>query len=46
MEFKIHFSARAHSYTDEEVNTVVEAMQMANPLTQGKYLNGFEEKFS
>jgi len=46
MEFKIHFSARAHSYMDEEVNTVVEAMQMANPLTQGKYLNGFEEKFS
>lgn len=46
MEFKIPFSGRAHTYTNEEIDAVVEAMRMANPLTQGKYLNAFEKKFS
>jgi perosamine synthetase len=46
MEFKIPFSGRAHAYTDEEVATVVETMQTASPLTQGKYLKAFEDKFS
>ena len=45
MEFKIPFSGRAHAYTEEEVDTVVAAMQDANPLTQGQYLNAFEKKF-
>jgi perosamine synthetase len=45
MEFKIPFSGRAHAYTEEEINAVVEAMREANPLTQGKHLNGFEKKF-
>ena len=44
MEFKIPFSVRAHAYTEEEVNTVIVAMNDANPLTQGKYLKAFEEK--
>ena len=46
MKFKIPFSGRAHAYTEEEVATVVEAMQTASPLTQGKYLKAFEGKFS
>jgi perosamine synthetase len=45
MEYKIPFSGRAHAYTEEEINTVVEAMKNANPLTQGKHLKSFEEKF-
>lgn len=45
MEFKIPFSGRAHTYTEDEINIVVKAMKEANPLTQGKYLNSFEEKF-
>tara|TARA_B100000686_G_C16757700_1_gene956608 strand:- start:454 stop:1632 length:1179 start_codon:yes stop_codon:yes gene_type:complete len=45
MEFKIPFSGRAHAYTEEEVNAVVKVMSDANPLTQGQYLNAFEEKF-
>ena len=45
MEFKIPFSGRAHDYTEEEIDTVVTAMKSANPLTQGKYLHAFEEKF-
>ena len=45
MEFKIPFSGRAHTYSEEEINTVVSAMKNANPLTQGKYLNAFEKTF-
>ena len=45
MSFKIPFSGRAHAYTEEEVNAVISAMKNANPLTQGKYLNIFEETF-
>ena len=45
MEFKIPFSGRAHTYTDEEVAVVVDAMQNAVPLTQGRYLQEFQEKF-
>ena len=44
MEFKIPFNARAHAYTKEEEDSVLEAMRNANPLTQGKYLQEFEEK--
>ncbi|MBT3185124.1 MAG: DegT/DnrJ/EryC1/StrS family aminotransferase [Nitrospina sp.] len=44
MEFKIHFSARAHTYTKEEEDAVLEAMRNANPLTQGQNLHEFEAK--
>ena len=43
--FKIPFSGRAHVYTPTEVETVVEAMQTAQPLTQAKYRNRFEKSF-
>jgi|TARA_Y100000294_G_scaffold68314_1_gene64700 dTDP-4-amino-4,6-dideoxygalactose transaminase len=46
MHFKIPFSGRAHRYTDSEVQTVVEVMQIAQPLTQGHYQKQFQEKFS
>ena len=45
MEFKIPFSGRAHRYTEEETAVVLDAMQNANPLTQGRFLREFEEKF-
>lgn len=46
MEFKIHFSGRSHHYTQAEIETVVAAMKDADPLTQGKYRDAFEIKFS
>ncbi|ALV23647.1 aminotransferase, DegT/DnrJ/EryC1/StrS family [Campylobacter iguaniorum] len=45
MEFKINFSGTGHRYTKEEIDTVVEAMQNADPLTQGHYRNEFESAF-
>ncbi len=45
MNFKVSFSNRSHKYTDEEVKIVVEAMNNADPLTQGIYLKEFEKKF-
>jgi len=45
MEFKINFSGTGHRYTNEEINVVVEAMQNADPLTQGKHRDNFEKKF-
>lgn len=45
MEFKINFSGTGHRYTKEEIDVVVEAMQNADPLTQGKYRDTFEKKF-
>ena len=46
MNFKIPFSGRAHLYTQEELNLIKEVSQNAVPLTQGKYLKEFEEKFA
>jgi dTDP-4-amino-4,6-dideoxygalactose transaminase len=46
MSFKIPFSGRAHKYTKDELDTILEVSQNAIPLTQGKYLKEFEEKFS
>lgn len=45
MDFRIRFSGRAHKYTDDEIKTVIETMQSADPLTQGKYKDEFEKKF-
>lgn len=45
MKFKINFSGTGHRYTKEEIAVVVEAMQSADPLTQGKYRDAFEKKF-
>mgnify|MGYP001202102368 CR=1 FL=1 len=45
MKFKIPFSGRSHSYLDEEIEVIVDAVVNANPLTQGEHLISFEEKF-
>ena len=45
MSFKIAFSGTGHRYTAEEVAVVVDAMQNAEPLTQGVHRNAFEKKF-
>jgi dTDP-4-amino-4,6-dideoxygalactose transaminase len=43
---KITNSGRGHGYTQEEIEAVIEAMNMADPYTQGKYQKEFEEKFA
>ncbi len=45
MQYKIPFIGRAHSYTQNEIDCVVEVMQSAIPLTQGVYLQNFQKKF-
>jgi perosamine synthetase len=45
MDFKINFSGTGHRYTKKEIDVVAEAMQNADPLTQGKHRNDFEKKF-
>ena len=45
MNFKIPFSNRSHAYTKEEIDAVIQSMNDAIPLTQGKYLKEFEKKF-
>lgn len=45
MEFKINFSGKAHTYTEDEIQTVIDAMRSADPLTQGKYRDAFEQTF-
>jgi len=46
MNFKIPFIGRAHKYTEEELELIKEVSANAIPLTQGKYLKEFEEKFA
>jgi len=45
MKFKTPFSGRSHTYTKCEVHYVVDVMQSATPLTQGRYQKKFEQKF-
>ena len=42
---EIPWSGRGHAYTQREINIAVEAMQQADPQTQGRYLGEFEGKF-
>jgi dTDP-4-amino-4,6-dideoxygalactose transaminase len=46
MNYKIPFSGRAHKYTQEEKEVILDAIENAVPLTQGKYQNEFQDKFS
>ena len=46
MNFKIHFSGRAHNYIEQEKQVILEAVDNAVPLTQGKYLDTFQKEFS
>jgi perosamine synthetase len=43
--YKIPFSGRSHTYTKEELQLVADVMQSAIPLTQGAYLDEFQQKF-
>jgi dTDP-4-amino-4,6-dideoxygalactose transaminase len=45
MDWIVNFSGRGHKYTQEEMDTVVSVMQNAQPLTQGKHRDEFENKF-
>ena len=45
-KFIIPFNGRSHLYSEEEIKLVSELMNNAIPLTQGKYLHEFEEKFA
>ncbi|MDD5090795.1 MAG: DegT/DnrJ/EryC1/StrS family aminotransferase [Candidatus Wallbacteria bacterium] len=46
MSYKIHFSNRGHAYTEDEIRIATDAMRSADPLTQGRFRNSFEEKFT
>lgn len=46
MSYKIPFSGRAHTYTKEEQQVILDTVNSAIPLTQGIYQKNFEEKFS
>lgn len=46
MDIKVNFSGRALRYTEDEIATVVEAMQNADPLTQSRYMLAFQDKFA
>ena len=43
---KINWSGRSHKYSQEDVNYLVDIIKNADPLTQGKYLKKFEERFA
>jgi len=45
MNFTIPFAGRSQNYTSEEINEVINVMQSAETLTQGKYLESFQTKF-
>jgi dTDP-4-amino-4,6-dideoxygalactose transaminase len=42
---QVNFSGRALNYTEDEIAAVVEAMQTADPLTQGRFQAAFQEAF-
>lgn len=46
MKFKIAFSGVGAKYTENEKQTVLSAMESLDTLTQGKYQDAFESKFS
>jgi len=41
----VAWSGRGDKYTQEEIDYIVEAIQNADPLTQGKYQQEFEDNF-
>lgn len=45
MQFKIPFSGRAHAYTADEIETIVETARDAATLTQGRHRDEFEATF-
>lgn len=44
-QYRIPFSGRAHTYTEDEIQTVIDVMQTAVTLTQGHHQQTFEQKF-
>ena len=44
-KYKIPFKGRGHSYTRQEIQLVTKIMHDSDTLTQGKYLQLFEEKY-
>ncbi len=45
-KIKIDWSGRSHGYSNKEISYLVNIIKNADPLTQGKYLNKFENDFS
>lgn len=44
MTVRVDWSGRALSYSEDELQTIIDVSSNADPLTQGGYLNKFEEK--
>ena len=43
---KIGWSGRSHEYSSKDIKYLTNIIKKADPLTQGKYLKGFEKVFS
>jgi perosamine synthetase len=43
--YRIPFSGRAHTYTEDEIQTVIDVMKTSASLTQGRHQEGFQKKF-
>jgi perosamine synthetase len=43
---EIKNSGRGHGYSQSDINSVIQAMEKADPYTQGHYQRTFEEQFS
>ena len=44
-EFRVDWSGRSFSYSEDEIRLAAEVMATADPLTQGVWLQRFEERF-
>jgi perosamine synthetase len=44
--FIVNLSSRGHDYNEEDIAAAIDAMKNADPLTQGRYQNQFEQKFA
>lgn len=42
MKYKVDWSGRALDYSNEELDTIINVVKNADPLTQGRYLTEFE----
>ena len=46
MKYKIDWSGRSINYSQEELETIIDVVNNADPMTQGKYLQEFERTVS
>ena len=45
-QFRIPWSGRSHDYTEDEIQFIADVIRTADPLTEGKYRDLFEQKLT